>query len=187
MSDTLFVIDLETTGVVPATAGIIEIGCVAVQSGAIVGEFSSLVWPGREFLGPKNREVLAVSGITVEEVLDAWPLREVRYELRRWVDGIGAAVPYRVTSYNVAFDAAFLPEPFWTRNRDDAGGGVWSECVMKCAARDLAGKSRLSLANACAILGIEQEDAHRALPDARAAAAVWLALEGRNGGRSAPR
>ena len=50
---------------------------------------------------------------------------------------------------------------------------------LQPAAREILGKCRMSLSAACMSLGIEQEGMHRALPDARACAKVWLALEER--------
>src|SRR5690606_17044251 len=57
---TFLVVDLETTGGPPAEAGITEIGAVAVRAGEVVGEFQTLVDPGR----PVPAFITALTGIS---------------------------------------------------------------------------------------------------------------------------
>ena len=58
-SVTFVVVDLETTGGPPTEAGITEIGAVAVRAGEVVGEFQTLVNPGR----PVPAFITALTGI----------------------------------------------------------------------------------------------------------------------------
>ncbi len=56
----LVVVDVETTGWLPAEAAITEIGAVRLNGGEVTGEFSSLVRP----IGPIPAEICDLTGIT---------------------------------------------------------------------------------------------------------------------------
>lgn len=180
MNHTLFVIDLETTGLHPATSRIVEIGCVALREGRLHDRpFSTLVAPGEDALSDKEREILGISGIRPDELTGAPDLGLAIGSLCFWAAEAAGPPPWRVTSYNVPFDAAFLR---WDSSELAAfqANFVWAECVMRRAALAAGGiglRPRLSLAAACARYQIRNDHAHRALSDAKAAAAVWLALE----------
>src|SRR5919112_392966 len=61
LSDVTFVVvDLETTGSVPGTSAITEIGAVKVRGGEVLGEFQTLVDPG----GPVPAFISVLTGIT---------------------------------------------------------------------------------------------------------------------------
>ena len=175
----LFVADVETTGLNPMTAGIVEVGCVAIRGGHVVSEWSSLVWPGREYLGPENRRALYISGITIEELLDAPEPEFVRDCLDAWMQSItqsNEAPP--VTSYNLPFDRAFLMAHLGV----EESTFPWAPCIMAQARAAMAytGRYGPSLARTCEWLGIEREEQHRALADARDAGRVWLKLTERS-------
>jgi DNA polymerase III epsilon subunit-like protein len=151
--NTLFVVDLETSGFEPESAGVVELAAVAVRDGALVGEFSSLVYPGAEFLcTDKQLESLSISGITVEELEAArdrgcTPER-VRARFRLWMleralegqwagtwpgtlSGLG---PHRITSYNLPFDSKFLRAEPWRLDVTEGFPAVeWAPCVMQRA------------------------------------------------------
>ena len=57
---TFVVVDLETTGASPATAGITEIGAVKVRGGECLGTFETLVNPGL----PIPPMITVLTGIT---------------------------------------------------------------------------------------------------------------------------
>jgi len=172
--DTLFVIDTETTGLDPLTAGVVEIGCVAIQGARVVEEWASYVWPGMAKLAlPTHREVLNISGISPIRLLDAPDLEEALWVLDLWMGQIDPdnRVAYQCMSFNTPFDSAFLAS---------AARLDWVDCVMgrSRAAMRYTGRYGPSLARTCEWLGIERDTAHRALADARDAARVWLALDG---------
>lgn len=179
MSDTLFCLDLETTGLDPATAGIVEIGCVAIRDGAILAEWSALCWPGLDRINrSEHHDVLErTSGISPALVMDAPEAADVVFALRDWALSLSPVLPIPVTSYNAPFDRAFLEAALPVYCWD------WRECIMARCRNALGSPYRGSYGPAlwwaCQHLGIHQNGAHRALEDARCAAQVWLALEGR--------
>lgn len=157
------VIDVETTGLqVGHQHRVIEVGVVILDPQMrTVHEWQSLVNPKRD-LGPTD-----IHGITASMVLDAPSFEDVAGDLQAILQG---ATP---VGHFVRFDLGFLRSEFeracceWP----DVGG----LCTMVMAER--AGYPR-SLGAACATLGIDHANAHTAIDDARASAAIFAALGG---------
>ncbi len=171
------IIDLETTGLHHRSAGIVEIAAVAVRDGAIHAEWSSLCYPGYAYVcEPCHWHVLTkVSGISPALLLDAPTLEEAGELFAAWAAGVMADGPLPATSYNRAFDQPFarahLPR---VEERLD-----WQGCLMLRAQKALGLSKWPSLSRACELLGIARDGEHRALADARCAARLAIALEGR--------
>jgi DNA polymerase-3 subunit epsilon len=158
------VIDLETTGLFPtAHDRVIEVGIVRVDaSGAVVGEYATLINPARD-LGPT-----AIHGIRAHELRDAPRFGEVAGDIASRLDG---AV---VVAHNARFERSFLDHEF--RRCGMPAPDYPSLCTL-----DLAGRYRLGarrLADCCNLLGIEHRKEHAALEDARATASLLAALLG---------
>ena len=77
MPKTLVSLDLETTGLAPDSAAIIEIGAAKLIGEGIESEFQTLVNPGRRI----PAFVSQLTGITNNMVADAPPLAAVLLEL----------------------------------------------------------------------------------------------------------
>jgi DNA polymerase III epsilon subunit-like protein len=128
----------------------------------VLDTFETFVNPGRAI--PAFVEQL--TGVTNDHVRDAPRLLDVADDLRRFV-GAGPIV-----GQNVGFDLGFLRRE-----------GV----AFETPAIDTAQLSRLlmperqprNLVDLAAALGVEAGEHHRALPDARTAAAIFAALHGR--------
>jgi DNA polymerase III subunit epsilon len=154
------VIDVETTGLFPSRHDrVIEIAVVHTdQHGRAVGEWETLLNPGRD-LGPQH-----IHGIRASDVLDAPTIADIAPDLVELIDG---RVP---VAHNASFDRRFIAAEL-------ARAGVLLDpdadylCTMQLARQFLPGVGR-SLADCCRALGIVNENAHRALDDARATAAV---------------
>src|SRR4029450_1418733 len=95
---TFVVVDLETTGGSPKDSAITEIGAVKVRGGAILGEFQTLVDPGREI--PPYISVLP--GITSTMVAAAPRIGTV---LPSFLEFARGAV---LVAHNAPFDLGFL-------------------------------------------------------------------------------
>jgi DNA polymerase III subunit epsilon len=168
----ILILDCETSGFDPRTCGIVEIGAVFVEGDRIADEsYSSLCWPGLSYLREDSHwKALTVSGINPALLLPAPETAEVLRDLFTWA--MHTAGEVEVTSYNVKFDRAFIeaayPQPV-----------AWGECLMQRARSHLRLPRNPSLARACQAFGIAREGEHRALADARSAAQVMLAMEGR--------
>lgn len=97
--DTTFVVvDLETTGLDPASDRITEVGAVRVRGGEVLGELRTFVHPGRSI----PPAVTTVTGITDAMVADAPPEAAVLGHVLGFLAG---AV---LVAHNAPFDVAFL-------------------------------------------------------------------------------
>ncbi|HEY0126733.1 MAG TPA: exonuclease domain-containing protein, partial [Blastococcus sp.] len=95
---TFVVVDLETTGGSPKDSAITEIGAVKVRGGVVLGEFQTLVDPGREI--PPYISVL--TGITSMMVAAAPRIGTV---LPSFLEFARGAV---LVAHNAPFDLGFL-------------------------------------------------------------------------------
>lgn len=163
---TFVVVDLETTGGGATTDAITEIGAVKVRGGEVLGEFATLVDPGRGI--PPS--VVALTGITDVMVSAAPPIGRV---LPGFLEFITGAV---LVAHNAAFDVGFL------RAACQAHEMPWPRPAVLCTARlarrvltrDEAPSCRLSAL--ARLLHARTQPVHRALADARATVDVLHAL-----------
>ncbi|MQY21328.1 DEDD exonuclease domain-containing protein [Nocardia macrotermitis] len=170
--DTTFVVvDLETTGTSPDGDAITEIGAVKVRGGEVLGEFATLVDPGRAI----PPQIVQITGITTAMVRDAPRIEAV---LPGFLEFAAGAV---LVAHNARFDIGFL--------KAAAGrcATAWPAFQVLCTVqlarrilpRDEAPTVRLSAL--AELLGAQTRPTHRALDDARATVDVLHALIGRVG------
>jgi CBS domain-containing protein len=159
-------LDTETTSLDVRRGRILEIGAVGVANGKLVPElhFSSLVNPHEAI----PHESTAIHGITDDAVKPADGFAEV---YRRYREFAGAHV---VLGYALSFDFAML------RHEHERAGLTWSPPQF-LDVRDLVRRLQPDLPNdsletVAHWLGLAVVDRHRALPDARLTAEVFLAL-----------
>ncbi|WP_018156183.1 DEDD exonuclease domain-containing protein [Demetria terragena] len=168
---TFVVVDLETTGGSAAESAITEIGAVKVRGGEHLGEFQTLVDPGRAI--PAFISVL--TGITDRMVAEAPTIDQALpafLEFSRDAVLVAHNAPFDITFLKAA--AAQLDIP-WPRFRviDTA------HLARQLVTRDEAPNRKLgSLAR---LFGASTTPDHRALHDARATVDVLHALLGRVG------
>lgn len=169
---TFVVVDLETTGG-RSRAGadgsidaITEIGAVKVRAGEILGEFATLVDPGRD-IPPK---VVELTGITTAMVRDAPTIAAV---LPMFLEFARGAV---LVAHNAGFDIGFLRSAAQQCAIDWPSPPVL--CTVKLARRVLSREEAPSvrLSALARLLGAATEPTHRALDDARATVEVLHAL-----------
>ena len=153
------VIDLETTGLSPRQHDrIVEIAAVYVsENGQIEGEWTTLVNPGRD-VGPTN-----LHGIAAKDVLDAPFFADIAPHVLHSVTG------RTIVAHNSRFDTGFLAAEFTRAGVPLAALPLPSLCTMQWAPRFLSAQSR-RLIDCCRAAGIQLENAHSALGDARATA-----------------
>lgn len=181
------ILDTETTGIFPRDewAECCELGAVMLDdaTGDEVASFSRLVRPS--ILDERCDEAMSINHIDRAILLQQPDARAVARDFAAW------AAPYRaqinrVTSYNVAFDRLAV-EKMGLR------GVPWGDCLMVQFMRPMADAGKLvpkkypkpregvtgiwifpKLSVAAAFFGVEvQGQPHRALTDARTAAAIW--------------
>ncbi|BDV43652.1 DNA polymerase III subunit epsilon [Geotalea uraniireducens] len=161
-------IDVETTGLSPARGDrVIEVGAVALEAGEVVGEFVSLVAPGR----PIPHHVSRIHGIT-DEMLRGQPRPEEIYPALREFIGGGTLV-----AHNARFDLVFLRHEF---GRLGLGLDNSAVCTLMMARQRLShlADHRLETVARHLLGGLQVGRLHRALDDARLTARVWEAMTG---------
>ncbi|ONM46096.1 DEDD exonuclease domain-containing protein [Nocardia donostiensis] len=165
--DTTFVVvDLETTGTSADTDAITEIGAVKVRGGQVLGEFATLVDPGRAI----PPAVVHITGITTAMVCAAPPIEAV---LPGFLEFAADAV---LVAHNARFDLAFLRAA--AARCDTAWPATRTLCTVRLARRVLNRDEAPSvrLGALARLLGAKTTPTHRALDDARATVDVLHAL-----------
>ncbi|MFZ0834972.1 MAG: DEDD exonuclease domain-containing protein, partial [Mycobacterium sp.] len=178
---TFVVVDLETTGG-RATAEpqgrrhstaepgrcdeITEIGAVKVRGGEVLGEFATLVDPGREI----PPQIVRLTGITSAMVCDAPAIDAV---LPMFLEFARGAV---LVAHNAGFDVGFLKAA--ARRCDIVWPGPPTLCTVRLARRVLSREEAPSvrLAALAKLFAVSCQPTHRALDDARATVEVLHAL-----------
>jgi len=158
---TLTVFDLETTGLDPEKgAEIIEVGAVKLRNGEIQDEFQELIHPRRSI--PK--EIQDLTGITSHDVANADSHDQV---LPRFLEYLGDDV---LVAHNMPFDLGFL-EHYAPRSINNPT----IDTLAICRALGLFSSNKLDQISE--ELGIQRDQTHRALDDARATAKLctWIA------------
>jgi DNA polymerase-3 subunit epsilon len=168
---TFVVVDLETTGGRHTSAtgrcdAITEIGAVKVRGGEVLGEFATLVDPGRDI----PPQIVQLTGITSAMVCDAPKIEAV---LPMFLEFVRGAV---LVAHNAGFDVGFLRA---AARRCDI---VWPRpavlCTVRLARRVLSREEAPSvrLASLAKLFAVSTQPTHRALDDARATVDVLHAL-----------
>jgi DNA polymerase III epsilon subunit family exonuclease len=160
----LLAVDVETTGwSTDEGHEVIEIGWVAIENGALGPTWSSLVRP-RRMVTAGAREI---HGIGEAMLAGAPELGEVATAFRRACDGL------TLVFHNAGFDV-----PFIQRLMREAGLEPLFNPVIDTLglARGLFGSGNNSLGELRVQLGLPEEQAHRALGDARTTARAFLML-----------
>lgn len=168
---TFVVVDLETTGGTPATAGITEIGAVKVRGGEVLGEFQTLVDPG----GPVPPFIAALTGITTSMVRGAPRIEQV---LPSFLEFARGSV---LVAHNAPFDIGFLKAAAREHGYDWPGNQVVDTVTLsrRAVTRDEVPNHKLATLAAFFRAAVAPE--HRALSDARATVDVLHAVLGRLG------
>lgn len=159
------VVDVETTGGSPRRGHrVTEIAAVQVSGGRVVGEFATLVNPGR----PIPPWIQQLTGISDEMVDDAPPFEEVCDLLCERLEG-------RVfVAHNAPFDWRFVAHEM-RRARSMVPEGP-RLCTLRLARRALPGLRRKGLDAVADYYGVEVTRRHRAGGDALATASVLVRL-----------
>ena len=155
---TFVVVDLETTGGTPATAGITEIGAVKVRGGEVLGEFQTLVDPG----GPVPPFIAALTGISTSMVRGQPRIEQV---LPAFLEFIRGTV---LVAHNAPFDVGFLKAAAREHGYDWPGNQVVDTVALARRAVSREEVPNHKLATLAAFFRAAVTPEHRALADARA-------------------
>lgn len=159
------VLDVETTGFDPEEERIIEVGIVTFERGEVVERWGSFVNPGKTI----PDAVIKLTGITDEMVADAPAFDGVAADVAERLTGVG------VSAYNLSFDRSFV------RAELARAGYDWPDdapCLDPLVFVRQFHKEHSSkkLGDVAKRLGVDLENAHRAVDDAEAAGKVLYAL-----------
>jgi DNA polymerase-3 subunit epsilon len=159
------VVDIETTGSTPQSAGITEIAIVIHNGVEVTGKYVTLINP-RHKIPPF---IVNMTGISDEMVAAAPLFEEVAPQIYNLLNG-------RVfVAHNVSFDYSFV---HYLLGRS---GFQWSApklCTIKLSRRVFPGLVKYGLGSLTRDLGIKIEGRHRAWGDAAATAQVLtMAIE----------
>ncbi len=155
------VLDVETTGTNPEMADLIEIAAVRVKKGKVVDRWSTFVNPGRPIFGNQ------MHGITDKDVAGAPAPAEAAKQALAF---IGEAT---LVGHSIGFDIGSWKRP-WGTGR--ASGRAPTSTRSRSRAMDTPTFPATPSASCPDFFGIELKQAHRALPDAEATAALLLAI-----------
>ena len=154
-------VDIETTGISPQHAQIIEIGALKVRDGEVVDTFSKLIDPLREV----PTEITALTGINTEMV-EGEPTIDI--VLPEFIDFAGDDL---LLGHNVRFDYSFLKQNAMNLNLDFSGSGMDTLRIARAKCPDLQSRSLDFL---CNHFGINDENHHRAFNDAKVTSELYL-------------
>jgi DNA polymerase-3 subunit epsilon len=159
------ILDVETTGLAPGRHRLIEVGAVIVCGGEVGSFYSRLVNPERRI----PQFITQFTGISESMARRAAKAPVVLRELR---DFIGERP---TVGHNIGFDLGFLS---YEAERCGLATGFPLEGIdtIALARRYLPGMRRAKLDRVAAALHIPVHDRHRALPDARVTAQVFVHL-----------
>lgn len=164
LDQTLFrVVDIETTGMHPDHARIIEVGAVLVQGDKVLEETHFMVNPQQ----PIPAFIRGLTGISDDMVADAPPLPALIHAIHQLFTG---TVP---VAHNASFDFRFLDAAFRRHGLPEVGDRRL--CTIKLA-RALAPGKRYTLDELAQRLLVEANNRHRALGDAQTTAGVLIEL-----------
>ena len=160
-------VDTETNGLGGDRCELTEVGWVLVGGGELHHEDSSLVGVAQ----PLGRYIQRFTGIS-QEMVDKAPdpedvLPRLAQQLRNRV----------LVAHNARFDVRVLRQAFARAALQWPNPPVI--CTVQVARRFLPLQPRRGLATLAGALGVEVDEVHRALPDARTCARVFCALFGR--------
>ena len=163
---TFVVVDLETTGGSPATAGITEIGAVKVRGGEVLGELQTLVNPG----APIPPFIAVLTGITNAMVATAPRIDSV---LPAFLEFARGSV---LVAHNAPFDVGFLKAAAASLDLPWPGFDTvdTARLARQALTRDEAPNCKL--ATLARVLHATVSPTHRALDDARATVDVLHVL-----------
>ena len=158
MNKRFAVVDIETTGGLFRRDKITEIAIVITDGTKIIDEYATLINPGRSI----PPFITKITGISDEMVADAPRFYEVARDIVERTEG------HIFVAHNVRFDYGFIREEF------SALGYAYNRqrlCTVQLS-RKMLGLPSHSLEALIKYYGIQVQNRHRALDDARATAIV---------------
>jgi DNA polymerase III epsilon subunit family exonuclease len=159
---TFCAVDVETSAL-HMSSRVVEVGAVKFDTAGRCSEFQSLINPCE----PISRGATEIHGITDEMVKNSPYSSEV---LSRLIGFMGDSV---FVAHNAMFDTHMIGNELVRMGAELPGNPVL--CTISLARKRIKGPPNYRLSTLMGFLGTEMNNAHNALPDARAAMEVFLA------------
>lgn len=163
MINSFIALDLETTGINPASDRIIEIGAIKVVDGVECGSFSTFINPRMNI----SMRITEITGITNAMVQKAPVIEDVIGELVEFIGDLP------LLGHNILFDFTFLKSAAVASGITFEKSGI---DTLKIARRLLPGDLSKKLEFLCGYFQIDPGSSHRAYDDARSAKALYEKL-----------
>lgn len=164
MSNTYIALDLETTGLRPASDKILEIGALKIEEGEVTATYETFLDHQIEI----PPQITALTGITREMVAGS---REPGEAIQGFLEFSG---DLPLLGHNIIFDYGFMKQAVVNLGGSYERKGLDTLTIARLCLPQLPGKS---LDKVAAYYGIPQEHHHRALDDALTAARLYQRLE----------
>lgn len=163
MIHTYVALDLETTGLNPATDRILEIGAVKIIDGKETETLSTLVDPGRQV----SERITELTGITNEMALTGMDYGQAVKKLVDFCEDLP------ILGHNILFDYSFVKAAAVNQGLTFEKEGV---DTLKIARKLLPDLQHRTLEYLCSYYGIGEACHHRATEDARSAICLYKRL-----------
>jgi len=162
--DTIIVLDFETEGLSPAQGcRVIEVGATKLESGRIVGKYSTLMNPGRRL----DPNITSITGITDEMLIGQPTCEEGMAGLFDFING------HSLVAHNRSFDKKFLDNELNIIGKSFTGDFF---CSLLLARRVWPDIKKYSVSELLKFLDIYTDGSfHRAQWDADVTVKIWLA------------
>ncbi|NDK10068.1 DEAD/DEAH box helicase [Candidatus Gracilibacteria bacterium] len=156
------VLDLETTGLLAKEDEIIEIACVKIDRKTFleVDRFSSFVKSKKEI----PEFISQITNIFSEDISNAPEFKDIIDDVQNFIEG------YPIIGHNIQFDIGFL-ESHGVNVSKNPSIDTFFLANFLCS-----DEKSLNLGYLCEVLGIELQNAHRALDDTLATAELFRKL-----------
>lgn len=164
MSNTYIALDLETTGLRPASDKILEIGAMKIEEGEVTATYETFLDHQIEI----PPQITALTGITREMVEGSGEPGEA---IRGFL-AFSGELP--LLGHNIIFDYGFMKQAVVNLGGSYERRGLDTLTIARLCLPQLPGKS---LDKVAAYYGIPQEHHHRALDDALTAARLYQRLK----------
>ncbi|MCL1796257.1 MAG: PolC-type DNA polymerase III, partial [Clostridia bacterium] len=159
----IVVLDFETTGLSPRNDRVVEVGAAKLVGDTVVEELSLLINPGI----PIPQRSTDVHKITDAMIREKPAFADIADQLLGFIGDAALA------AHNAPFDMAFLEEELGRCGLCWKGPAI---DTLTFARKALPQLKRHRLSDLCRHLNIKQDNAHRALDDAKATALVYIKL-----------
>jgi len=159
------IVDIETTGLDPATHEIIEIGALKIVDLEIKDVFNTLIKP-RGIVTP---QIEALTGISPDMLVDQPSFQQIAPNFLKFVSGDTILV-----CHNCDFDIAFLKQHYATLNGKNFN--PTTVCTLRTSRFLYPGLTSHKLRSMAEHFGIPAQNAHRALGDVETTFQLWLKL-----------